>query len=344
MKDRILAGFLAAVSVFLIPAAVSAAWKSPDLPEQIQTVEPDMDIIVSSMPMERKEERTVSEILVHQSAETLDNGDPAGSFDASLIVTVNLGGVDQELSLQDYLCGVIMGEMPAEFPMEALKAQAVAARTYTLRRMESGGVLSDDPSVCQAYYAFDRAYEKYGDQAEEYAEKIRRAVAETDGEVMTYDGALIAATYFSCSGGKTESAQAVWGSEVPYLISVESPGEESARSYESTVTVTREALMDRLGIREAMVQQITYTEGGGIASMTIGGKTVTGVELRELFSLRSTCFTIEIDGETVTFHVLGNGHRVGLSQYGAKAMAEAGHGYAEILTWYYSGAELSEAL
>ena len=351
MKDRIFAGALAASSVLLIPIAVwgvlnqqvQAASISGLDAVQIQEATAERSETVAELP--RDSNRCVSAIVVHRCGEEpeIETSEQA-RYDSQMTVTVNIGGEEQRLTLEDYLCGVLMGEMPAEFPMEALKAQAVAARTYTLRRVEGGGVLSDDSSVCQAFFPLDRAEERYGDQAEAYIEKVRSAVRETDGQVMTYGGDLIAATYFSCSGGRTESAQAVWGSAVPYLVSVDSPGEENARSYESTVTVPMEDFMSILEISAPIVKNVTYTDGGGVDTVTIGGKSFTGVELRSLFGLRSTSFTLEIGENTVTFQVRGYGHRVGLSQYGAKAMAEAGSDYREILTWYYSGAELTDAL
>ena len=335
MRDRMTAAALAVLSVLMMPLLLSAV-----LDLRPEDAAPKTVVEETPVASEETENRRVSEILIHQ-AETERPDEKEDVSDQETVVTVEIGGEKKELTLSDYLCGVLMGEMPASFPMEALKAQAVAARTYTLRRMESGGVLSDDPSVCQAYYPPERAEEKYGEDAEAYLAKLRLAVEETDGQVMTYEGDLIAATYFSCSGGKTESAQAVWGSVVPYLVSVESPGEEDARSYESTVTLELADFLDTLEIPDPGVERIDYTEGGGVETMVIGGKAFSGVELRALLGLRSTNFTMEISQDQVTFHVLGYGHRVGLSQYGAKAMAEAGHDYREILTWYYSGAELA---
>ena len=335
MRDRIIAGVLAAVSVLVLPQVL------PTVPQLETGLAAQAETEPAPPPPVETMERRVSEIVIHQ-----DDGEQAAqeleAQDQKITVSVNIGGEDQNMCLSDYLCGVLMGEMPASFPEEALKAQAVAARTYTLRRMESGGVLSDDPAVCQAYCSLSQAEEKYGADAEDYIGKVRMAVYETDGQVMTYDGDLIAATYFSCSGGKTESAQAVWGSEIPYLVSVDSPGEEDARSYESTVTLERDDFLSTLDIPEPSVERIEYTDGGGVETMVMGGKTFSGVELRALLGLRSTNFTMEVSGDQVIFHVLGYGHRVGLSQYGAKAMAEAGHTYQEILAWYYSGAELTE--
>ena len=276
---------------------------------------------------EQEPERRIQSFVVHQAAQH--------RHDEGIPLTVRIDGADRQMTLSEYLCGVLLGEMPADFPTEALKAQAVAARTYTMHTLESGGALSDDPSTCQAY--------RDPSEAPERLEKIRQAVLETDGEVLTYDGTLITATYFSCSGGRTESAQAVWGSSVPYLLSVESPGEDTEKA-SSCVTMDREDFMNRLGIEDSEIGETTYTEGGGVDTMVIGGETFSGTELRRKLDLRSTDFSLEVSGDTVTADVRGFGHRVGLSQYGAKAMAESGSDYREILAWYYTGAELTEAV
>ncbi len=335
MKERFLAGAGAALAVLVIPLGILGMGSRETASEGQASVVLPTQTIQETLPAATEEARKVTAIVVHQTAQEPE-------YDESTLVTVELDGTEQELTLSEYLCGVLMGEMPASFPLEALKAQAVAARTYTLQRMEAGGVLSDDPAECQAYCDPATAQEKFGDQWEEYLAKLQHAVSETDGQVMTYDGELISATYFSCSGGKTESAQAVWGGEIPYLVSVDSPGEEDASSYESTETVDMETFLETLGISEPGVGEITYTDGGGVDTIEIGGTIFQGTELRELFGLRSTIFSMEISADAVTFLVYGYGHRVGMSQYGAKAMAEEGSNYEEILTWYYTGAELTD--
>lgn len=328
MREKLLTGLGAAVLAVALPLLLSGMGQrkaEPVLPEPSEPV-----LTAAPAPSER----TVSAIIIHQDTGTAAQGD------AAVQVTVEVEGQPEEMTLEDYLVGVLMGEMPASYPLEALKAQAVAARTYTLRRMEQGGVLSDDPAVCQAYISPETAQDQWGADWETYLEKLRQAVRETDGQVLIYEGELIAATYFSCSGGRTESAQAVWGGEVPYLVSVDSPGEEDAAGFSSTVTVDMAEFLDTLGVSGAGVSQVTYTDGGGVDTITIGGKVFTGTELREKFSLRSTRFTMEVTADTVTFSVQGFGHRVGLSQNGARVMAENGSTYDEILKWYYTGVEI----
>ena len=247
--------------------------------------------------------------------------------------------------------------MPASFETEALKAQAVAARTFAMRQMAGGKHdgydLCADSACCQAWNSQEAMTEKLGSSCETYWSKAAQAVQETAGEVLTYDGQLIDAVYFSCSGGRTEDAVAVWGSEVPYLQSVPSVGEEQANVFETEATVDAEVFRAVLlqndyqislsGSSENWFGEVVYTDGGGVQSMEIGGQTVEGTALRSMFRLNSTCFTISVSDGQVIFHVKGYGHRVGMSQYGANAMAKAGSSYGEILSHYYDGTQISTA-
>lgn len=254
-----------------------------------------------------------------------------------------------ELSMTDYLTGVLLGEMPADFEVEALKAQAVAARTYTEKVRSWGGKHGEgrvcaEPGCCQAYLS-QEAYLKRGGTVEAL-QKVRSAVEATANEVLTYDGELIEAVYFSCSGGATEDAAAVWGSDIPYLRSVESPGEENAAHDTDTVTFTSEVFRAALGQPlsgdpETWFGDVTYTAGGGVDTMTIGGLRYSGTALRTQLALRSTNFTVEVSGDVITITTHGWGHRVGMSQYGADAMAVLGSGYREILAHYYPGTVLT---
>lgn len=256
-------------------------------------------------------------------------------------------GVAEEMKLEEYLTGVVLSEMPADFHEEALMAQAVVARTYVARRMEKskhdGAVVCMEPSCCQGYVSPEDYIAEGGSAGS--VSKAAQAVRDTEGKVLTYEGELIDATYFSCSGGSTEAAVAVWGTDVPYLQSVSSPGEENAVHYSDQVSMTAEefsALIDTDGDPEDWFGEVRYTQGGGVDTMEICGVEYRGTELRKLLGLRSTAFGIDVDGRTITISTRGFGHRVGMSQYGAQAMAEAGSGYEEILAYYYRGTELTE--
>ena len=263
-------------------------------------------------------------------------------------ILVKNGETIRKMELDVYVKGVLLGEMPADFELDALKAQAVAIRTYTLRKVVQGGKHNDanvctDASCCQAFVSDDEYLSAY--KSSTGLEKIQKAVVDTKGQVLTYQGKLIEATYFSCSGGMTEDAVAVWGSDVPYLRAVVSPGEDKAPSHSREITFSKEEFLGRLGLtdstglNEAGIAAI-YTSGGGIDKLTIGGKTFSGVQVRGLLGLPSTAFSIHIDGDNVNITTKGYGHRVGLSQYGADAMALAGKDYKEILAHYYQDTKL----
>lgn len=267
----------------------------------------------------------------------------------SLPVLVKAEEGTVQADMDDYLVGVVLAEMPASFETEALKAQAVVARTYSRKAYITGGKHGDgsvclSPSCCQGYLAEADYLSRGG--TEEGLEKVRSAVAATSGEVLTYEGGLIEATYFSCSGGSTEDAAAVWGTDYPYLQAVSSPGEEAAAYYSDTVQFTAEAFQNALGVvlpesTEDWFGSVVYTEGGGVASMRIGEQQYSGTRLRSLLGLRSTAFTVTAEEDTITVTTRGYGHRVGMSQYGADAMALQGSGYSEILSHYYPGTALT---
>jgi stage II sporulation protein D len=256
--------------------------------------------------------------------------------------------------MADYLWRVLAAEMPASFHPDALCAQAVCARTYTLCKGASGRHPGADvctsSACCQAYRSPDEAAARWGESAAAFGEKIAAAVAATDGVTACYDGAPIQALFFSSSTALTETAAAVWGSHLPYLVSVSSPEGEGVPNYISTVTLSADALRQRVlalhpqadlsGPPEGWFTGIAHTDSGRVATLTVGGIPLSGGEARTLFALRSTCFTLTYGPEGFTFTVTGYGHGVGLSQYGANAMAEAGVGWPDILRHYYTGITL----
>lgn len=267
--------------------------------------------------------------------------------DAEVLVLTQSGEV-VTMALNDYLTGVVLGEMPVSFEEEALKAQAVVARTYTIRAMNGASkheqaAVCTNSSCCQSYIETE-AYKNKGGKSEDVG-RVRSYIEQTSQEVLTYDGKLIEATYFSCSGGSTEDAVAVWGTDVPYLQAVASPGEEHAAHYTDTVTFSADEFRSRMGLElsgepSVWFGEVTYTDGGGVASLEVGGQVFSGTKLRSLLGLRSTAFEVVADASSITITTRGFGHRVGMSQYGADAMAASGNTYKEILAYYYQGTEL----
>lgn len=293
-----------------------------------------------------KREVSVSEISFATETQTTL---PFSIDDSDVLVLLDNGEV-QCMDLNTYLISVVLREMPADFEMDALKSQAVVARTYTLRRKMQNdkheqAEICTDSACCQGFCAQEEYLSSGGDAAR--LQKVVDAVNETSGEVLTYYGELIEATYFSCSGGSTEDAKAVWGVDIPYLRAQDSPGEESAKYYVDTVTFTVGEFCNLLGEEftgypEMWVENVTYTAGGGVDTIRLCGRDYKGIDLRKKLGLRSTAFVLTAAGDTVTITTKGFGHRVGMSQYGADAMALKGNDYQQILLHYYPGTVLEQ--
>ncbi len=247
-----------------------------------------------------------------------------------------------------YLTGVVLAEMPAAFAEEALKAQTVCAGTYVRKAEYTGGKHGDgsvctDSGCCQGFL-WEEEYLSRGGTGESVA-KVRLAVDAAEPYALVYEDELIEAVYFSSSGGRTEAAVAVWGADFPYLQSVDSPGEEAARYHTDSLLIPAADFFSLLGIplpEDAVsgLGQPVYTEGGGVASVEICGERFTGTQLRSLLGLRSTAFSMETVGDYIRISTRGYGHRVGLSQFGANAMAEAGSSWQQILAHYYPGTQV----
>lgn len=266
-----------------------------------------------------------------------------------------------ELPVEEYVIGVLAGEMPANFNEEALKAQAVAARTYyfAMRKnpcriaREHGGEICNT-THCQVYMSKEERLSKWtASTAEVNWNKIKGAVEATDGQVLIYNDELVEdPKYFSVSAGKTENSVDVFSDDVPYLKSTDSPGEEAAPKYESKVEMKKsqfiktinnsnpDAKLDNNNINSIKI--ISRTEGEGVKEISLGNINVSGVEFRELFDLNSTDFNIEINSDVIKIECKGYGHRVGMSQWGANAMAKEGKSYEEILKHYYTGVEIGK--
>ena len=282
---------------------------------------------------------------------------PVETWDSSQTLRVLLGeGQVEEMTMGEYLWRVVAAEMPASFEPQALRAQAVCARTYSLWKMganahkDQEADICADSGCCQAYIDPQKAKENWNDNAQSYTEKITQAVSDTAGQVMTYDGKPIQAVFFSSSTASTEDAQAVWGNSLPYLVSVSSPEGEEVPNYYSTVTLTREEVekkvkeaypdADLSGDPAGWLSGMTLTASGRVGSMKVGGVELSGGAVRTLFGLRSACFQVTYQENQFTFSVTGYGHGVGMSQYGANAMAAQGSSWQDILTHYYTGVTL----
>lgn len=245
-----------------------------------------------------------------------------------------------EIELEEYLKGVVLAEMPASFSLEALKAQAVAARTYTYKKLTTTNHICDNPSHCQAW-SEPLTSNNY--------EKISQAVNETKNQTLTYLGEPIEAFFHSSSGGKTENSENVWSSKKPYLISVESPGEEKIMSnFYTAKEVTYNELKEKINTYKNKnlittsnlknkIKIISKTDGNRVKEIKIQNLILSGTEIRSIFELRSANFEIKLKEKSIIFKVSGYGHGVGMSQWGAEVMARNGSNYKEILYHYYPG-------
>lgn len=268
------------------------------------------------------------------------------------------------LPLEEYLLGVVAAEMPAAFEKEALKAQAVAARTYTVKKMELAkytpnrqhpqAQVCTDSTHCQAWISEKEMLESWG--VFRYSlnrRKIEEAVAETAGIVLVYEGKLIDPVYHSTGVGRTENSGDVWQFDLPYLKSVASPGDRESPKFQSRVTLSLAQLDQALGTNlkavpaakinsgaQGTLQVLEKTKTGRVKTIRAGTKTYTGEQFRRLLGLNSSHFTWQVQGDKITFQVTGYGHGVGMSQYGANYMAKQGKNYKEILRHYYTGVEL----
>lgn len=262
----------------------------------------------------------------------------------------------KSVPLEEYLVGVVSAEMPASFELEAIKAQAVAARSYAVYKQNSpqnekhpNADVCTDFSHCKAYKSLQKARTDWGENAVKYEKKIKEAVSLTKGEIITYEGDAALAVFHSQSGGgRTENSADVWGGTVPYLVSVESHGEENAPNFYSSADVSFAEFQKIISSENALAKvsspsdigKISLSDGGAVKSIIIGGQNFTGSKIRSLFNLRSACFTITADNHNVHFEVLGYGHGVGMSQYGANELAKEGYTYDKILLHYYTGTKL----
>ena len=248
------------------------------------------------------------------------------------------------LNMTDYLIGVVSSEMPASFNLEALKAQSVLARTYALKAKQTGKKLTDTVST-QSYIDIDQMKNKWGNSFNTYYNKIKNAVENTNGEYLSYNGNYIEALYHSTNNGKTESSLDVFGNYYPYLVSVSSEYDKNASSYLRTISMPLDTISNKLGLslnNDSVISIISYTDGGNIKEININGNNFSGKKVRELLGLRSADFDISISDNNANITTRGYGHGVGMSQYGANEIANAGYSYKDILSHYYPGTTLTK--
>lgn len=264
----------------------------------------------------------------------------------------------EEINLDQYLLGVVSAEMPANFHEEALKAQAIVARTYTIytiihnQNKHEGADICDDSKCCQAWISKEDRLEKWKEEERESNwKKIEEAVNSTKGKVITYNGEVIDAFFHSNSGGKTEQPVNVWGgTNYPYLQAVQTSGEEAYSQYSSEVELSKEEFVRKIKEKhnnfeidfnkENCIQIEELTESNRIKTIKLGNITVSGVELRTILGLKSANFKVEINGDIVRFNVIGYGHGVGMSQTGADSLAKEGKNFEEIIKHFYTGVEI----
>ncbi len=260
------------------------------------------------------------------------------------------------MDLEEYIVGVVAAEMPASFSYEALKAQAVAARTYTYHKFlhggcDSGADICTDSTHCQAYASSSKCIKKWGDSYNNYYAKVYNAVYDTAGQILVYEQEPILALFHSTSGGSTENVENVYSKYLPYLRSVESPGEEDSPKYKTVFTFSFSEFVNKIKQADKSAKLTISTvkksikapvinNAGRVDTIDIGGVQFKGAQLRKLFGLTSTKFNLDISGNKVIFTCFGYGHGVGLSQFGANAMAKNGAKYTDILLHYYTGVQI----
>lgn len=323
--------------------------------------------ICTATPKKKTENQNISNVNEQINSEVNDDANKTQDEQTSVQQenrTIKLlhssTGEIEEINLNEYLYGVVSAEMPASYEAEALKAQAVVARTYTIYQMHHNATkhenadICDNYACCQAWISKEERFAKWNqEEAESNWNKITEAVNSTTGKIVTYNGEPINAFFHSNSGGITESSVNIWGGiDYPYLKSVETAGEDGYTQYSSEVKLSKEELANKIKEKypdceidfsqENSIQILEFTTSGRVKTIKFGNKEIAGTEARTILGLKSTNFMFSIDGETVTFTVTGYGHGVGMSQTGADTMAKSGANYEEIIKHFYTDVEITE--
>lgn len=305
-----------------------------------------------------KEENIAKENKIKEELEEISKEYNYEIYNKIKLLHVNNGEIEEK-DLDEYVCEVVSAEMPVEFEEEALKAQAVVARTYTIYKIMENNKkhgeadICDSSKCCQAWISKEDRLKKWNeDNKEEFWKKIEEAVYSTKGKFITYEGKPINAFFHANSGGKTEIPYNVWGGiGYPYLASVETNGESNYSQYASEVILTKEEFVNKIKElystfeidfnQENCIEVLEYTDGNRIKVIKIGNLEFTGVDIRNIIGLKSANFKIELMDNNLKFSVIGYGHGVGMSQTGADSLAKEGKNYEEIIKHFYQNVEIS---
>lgn len=276
---------------------------------------------------------------------SIDEKNDSNNRDSTIYVSTIINNEKTELSLEDYIVGVVSCEMPASFDIEALKAMSVAARTYALYKRNKNKTLkttTDD----QCYIDINTMKNKWKNNFDKYYDKISNAVNDTKGEYMTYNDKAIIAFYFSISNGKTENVENVFSQKLDYLVSVDSSWDKKNSSNEKDIKMKVSDFLKKLSINDKKINDIKIDRSSTnrINNIKINGKSYKGTKFRSLLNLKSTDIEIKYDNDYVYIHTVGYGHGVGMSQYGANYMAQDGYKYEDILKHYYTGIKITNKL
>lgn len=331
-----------AVALLLFPlmAADTVPVQEQETSEEIQET---LVAVVDPLP-----EKSAEDKLTMTLAEA-----PIEKITAFQIQKISSGEI-ATVAVEEYVLGAVCSEMPATFHPEALKAQAVSARTWAVYQQLwqkahpnealNGADFQADPDNWKGYVTMEQAQERFGENFEAYWAILTQAVAETEGQILCYEGAPIAAAYHAISAGTTEAAEYVWGSALPYLQAVDSAGDELSPGYEEVVTFPKEELAKLLSVpvEDLWLEILEWTPSHYVSKIHTGAGELSGSEFRRLLGLRSSSFTIAYEGDNISITTHGYGHGAGLSQYGADFMARQGSSYAEILAHYYQNTQLCQ--
>jgi len=311
------------------------------IPVTIVTYKEDTEEVMKGSTLER----TNLEIPINYDSENSQEKIAASDNKPQVLISANKDKSNAYyVDLEDYIIGVVAGEMPASFKMEALKAQAIASRTYAMYKMKNinNYVLSTTIND-QVYLTIDQMKSKWGSDFDYYYDRVKKAVEETKGQVITYNDDLIIAYYFAISNGYTDNATNVFNENRSYLVSVESNWDKNYQSYSSNRTMLKANFCNKLGIscNAINISNVVRDTNHYVRSITINNKTFTGKEVFNKLALKSMDFEIKVNGDNVSIKTLGFGHGVGMSQYGAQGMASAGYSYQDILKHYYQNTQIS---